>query len=158
MAVALALAGAACSNGGSSTVSGGGLYGDGPSSTTAPSPTSEGSSTDGGAGSGHGGYGSGGGGDSGGGQSGGGGSALTVSQGNYLFSPSTPKVSSGDTIEVKNGTPDTPHTFTVEGEDIDVEVEPGSAEDVTIDLPPGTYPFLCRFHEAMGMTGTLKVS
>lgn len=27
----------------------------------------------------------------------------------------------------------------------------------TIDLPPGTYPFVCRFHESMGMTGTLVV-
>jgi plastocyanin len=24
-------------------------------------------------------------------------------------------------------------------------------------LPPGTYPFVCRFHESMGMKGTLVV-
>jgi len=28
---------------------------------------------------------------------------------------------------------------------------------VTIDLAPGTYPFICRFHESQGMTGTLVV-
>ena len=32
-----------------------------------------------------------------------------------------------------------------------------SAQDVTIDLAPGTYPFICRFHEGQGMTGTLVV-
>jgi len=28
---------------------------------------------------------------------------------------------------------------------------------VTIDLTPGTYPYVCRFHESMGMTGTLVI-
>jgi plastocyanin len=154
--LALALTGTACSNSGSSAGSGGGLYGGGGSATAAPSATSSGSGGGGGGGYGHGGYGGGGG---GGGEesSGGGPSALTVSQGNYLFSPTTPKVASGDTITIKNGTPETPHTFTVEGEEIDVTVDPASSQDVVIDLPRGTYPFFCRFHQAMGMTGTLTV-
>ena len=28
---------------------------------------------------------------------------------------------------------------------------------VKIDLPPGTYPFFCSFHQSLGMTGTLTV-
>jgi plastocyanin len=81
-----------------------------------------------------------------------------VTQANYTFAPSTPKVAPDDTITIENSTPDTPHTFTVDGENIDVTVAPGTSQDVTIDLPAGTYPFFCRFHQSAGMTGTLKVT
>ena len=81
-----------------------------------------------------------------------------VSVANYQFSPATVKVDSGDAIELTNTNPQTPHTFTVDGEDIDVSLDPGSSTTVTIDLPPGTYPFECTFHSSMGMRGTLKVS
>jgi plastocyanin len=45
----------------------------------------------------------------------------------------------------------------VTGQGIDIETLPGKPAKVTIDLPPGTYPFVCRFHESMGMKGTLVV-
>jgi hypothetical protein len=54
--------------------------------------------------------------------------------------------------------PTTPHTFTVQGTKIDVTNDGGASQDVTIDLKPGTYPFLCRFHQSLGMTGTLVVT
>src|SRR5205085_5283478 len=103
------------------------------------------------------------GGNSGGGggtTSGGGGGTPTdtIAQANYMFTPSTPSVKSGDTVTVKNTTTDTPHTFTVTGQNIDVTVQPGKSAKVKVDLPPGTYPFVCTFHESLGMTGTLTVS
>jgi plastocyanin len=136
--------GTACASSGSSV--GGG------SGSATPS---EASSTSGG---GSGGYGGGGYGSGGGGGGGGGASAMTVTQANYQFSPSTFSVASGDTITMTNSTPSTPHTFTVTGQAIDVTVSPASSQDVKIDLPPGTYPFVCRFHQASGMTGTLAVT
>ncbi len=100
-----------------------------------------------------------GGGYGGGGGSGGGGSSVaTVSQSDYVFTPSKLKVASGDTITVKNGTPSTPHTFTVDGQDVDVAMDPASTQDVAIDLPAGTYDFFCRYHRSQGMTGTLTVT
>jgi plastocyanin len=87
-----------------------------------------------------------------------GGSAQTVSQANYTFSPSTFSVKSGDTITVKNTTPDTPHTFTITGQSVDVTLDPNTSQKVKIALPAGTYPFICRFHESQGMTGTLTVN
>jgi plastocyanin len=84
--------------------------------------------------------------------------ALKVSVANYQFSPATVKVDGGDSIELTNTNPQTPHTFTVDGEDIDVSLDPGSSTTVKIDLPPGTYPYECTFHSSMGMRGTLKVS
>ena len=83
---------------------------------------------------------------------------VSVSVNNYLFDPGTVKVSSGDVIEVRNGNTRTPHTFTVVGEDVDLELAPLATETATIDLAPGTYELICRFHESLGMTGRLKVT
>lgn len=33
----------------------------------------------------------------------------------------------------------------------------GQSQEVTINLAPGTYRFVCRFHESLGMEGTLIV-
>ena len=101
----------------------------------------------------------GGGGGYGGGGGGGGTTATTVMEGpgnSFTFSPSTVTATQGQTITLDNVST-AAHTFTVTGQGIDVETQPGKTAQVTIDLPPGTYPFVCRFHESMGMTGTLVV-
>jgi plastocyanin len=92
------------------------------------------------------------------GSSGGAKTDAKASVNNYLFMPATVKVNSGDTLEVTNGNARTPHTFTVVGEDVDLELAPLTSETTTIDLAPGTYQLICRFHEQLGMKGTLKVS
>jgi plastocyanin len=83
---------------------------------------------------------------------------VSVSLNNYLFDPGTVRVSSGDVVAVRNGNTKTPHTFTVVKEDVDLELGPLETESVMIDLSPGTYDLICRFHESLGMTGTLKVT
>jgi plastocyanin len=83
---------------------------------------------------------------------------VSVSLNNYLFDPGTVKVGTGDVVAVRNGNARTPHTFTVVAEDVDLELAPLTTESVTIDLAPGTYELICRFHESLGMTATLKVS
>ena len=83
---------------------------------------------------------------------------VSVSLNNYLFDPGTVKVGSGDIVAVRNGNARTPHTFTVVGEDVDLELAPLTTETVKIDLAPGTYQLICRFHESLGMRATLKVS
>jgi plastocyanin len=83
---------------------------------------------------------------------------VSVSLNNYLFDPGTVKVGMGDVVAVRNGNARTPHTFTVVGEDVDLELAPLTTETVTIKLAPGTYQLICRFHESLGMTGTLKVT
>jgi plastocyanin len=83
---------------------------------------------------------------------------LTVTAVNYRFDPAAITVASGDVIEVRDTNPQTPHTFTVEGTDIDLAVDPQGSGTVTIDLEPGTYDVICRFHGAsQGMTATLTV-
>ena len=135
--VVLALVGAACGKSATASENGGGSSGSGSGTSTGSSGTS---------GSGYG---------------GGGGSmvATTVLEGpdnGFTFSPSTVTVHQGQAITLTNVS-DTAHTFTVTGQGIDIETMPGKTDKVTIDLPPGTYPFVCRFHESMGMKGTLVV-
>ena len=137
--VVLALVGAACGKSATASESGGGSSGSGSGTSTGSSGTSGG-----------GGYGAGGGGSM---------VATTVLEGpdnGFTFSPSTVTVHQGQTITLTNVS-DTAHTFTVTGQGIDIETMPGKTDKVTIDLPPGTYPFVCRFHESMGMKGTLVV-
>jgi plastocyanin len=81
----------------------------------------------------------------------------TIVQRNYRFSPSTVTVTAGSTLLIRNATASTPHTFTVSGHGIDVQTQGGSSAPVAVDLPPGRYPFICRFHVSLGMRGTLVV-
>ena len=145
--VVLALVGAACGKAATASESGGSGSGGGNGTSTGPSGGASSTGSSGYAG--------------GGGYGGGGGSmmATTVLEGpnnSVTFSPSTVTVTKGQTITLVNAS-DAPHTFTVTGQGIDVETMPGKTAKVTIDLTPGTYPFVCRFHESMGMTGTLVV-
>ncbi len=83
----------------------------------------------------------------------------TVQQGagGFVFSPATFSVKKGESITVSNvGV--VPHTFTVTGKGIDVVNNPGQSQNVSINLTPGTYPFICRFHVNLGMKGTLTVT
>jgi plastocyanin len=73
------------------------------------------------------------------------------------FSPSTITVKEGTQLPIEN-TATFDHTFTVMGTDIDVVTMGGQSAQATIDLKPGTYPFICRFHVNSGMTGTLIVT
>jgi len=155
-AMILGLVAASCASDGSASGAGG--YGGGGSAVSpsvasgAASPTT--TATEGG---GRYGYGSGGGSGSGGGDDGGPVTGSVVAA-NYAFTPSNVTVERGATIEIQNSTPQTPHTFTVPGKDIDVALDPRSTSEVTIDLPPGTYAFECRYHAGSGMKGTLIVT
>jgi plastocyanin len=148
----------ACSDSGGT--GGGGAYGAGGGAGASASATGAYGSTGSTGSSGGGRYDDGTGSDSSGqgGDAGGGPVAVSVTVANYSFSPGTITVKHGKTIELSNTNPQTPHTFTVTGTDIDVSLDPGSKSTVDIDLDPGRYPFECRFHgTTQGMTGTLVV-
>jgi len=80
----------------------------------------------------------------------------TIQANNFSFDPSEVSVESGEDLYLKNGNANTPHTFTVDGTDVDVELAPLASDEVKVDLDPGTYDFHCRFHA--DMTGTLTVT
>jgi plastocyanin len=88
-----------------------------------------------------------------------GGTTLQQGPGNQLvFSPTTLTVKHGTSITVSNVSTSTPHTFTITGKGIDITNNGGQSQQVTINLPPGTYPFFCKFHVSSGMKGTLVVT
>ena len=82
---------------------------------------------------------------------------VTVTQTDFEFTPSTVNVVQGDTLSIANDATDSPHTFTISAEGIDIVNDPGQTQTLSIDLTPGSYPFICTFHFAIGMTGTLIV-
>jgi plastocyanin len=52
------------------------------------------------------------------------------------------------------------HNFSIEDQGVDIDVEAGS--EVTTDpledlVRPGTFRFVCKYHESQGMVGTLTV-
>jgi plastocyanin len=141
--VALLLAAAACGGDGDNDAADGGT----PAATGATAETgSTGNDT--------GRYGGGGDGGDGGEDEGAG--ASTVQANNFAFDPAELEIASGDNLTLRNGNANTPHTFTVDGSDVDVELAPLAEEEATIDLEPGTYDFFCRLHPQM--EGTLTVT
>jgi plastocyanin len=130
---------------------------DGGSAATGASAPTGPTATGGGGG---GGYGGGGGrydyGTDDGGDDMGGGGAVTLTADNFAFDPGAIELAAGSEISVKNANGSTPHTFTVDGTDIDLELDPGEVDSATLDLDAGEYAFFCRFHPQM--TGTLTVS
>jgi len=54
----------------------------------------------------------------------------------------------------------TPHNFSIDALNIDVDIAPGATESVVINAPAGEYEFYCNVpgHKEAGMVGTLTVS
>jgi plastocyanin len=159
-AAALVLVGAACADDGSDAGAGTGSTGDTVAGATGDTEGSTGTAdstgSSGGGGGGRYDYGSGGAGDDDGQDDGGdqmdGEIAVTAS--GFAFAPTELEVAAGTEILVENAD-GVAHTFTIDGTDIDLELDPGDVEDAEIDLDTGSYGFHCRFHSSM--TGTLTV-
>lgn len=83
--------------------------------------------------------------------------ATTLSLVDNSFDPATLTVASGATVDVSNDG-QALHNITVEGADIDEDVEPGQSTSITVDLEAGDYTMFCEYHRSVGMEGTLTVS
>lgn len=81
--------------------------------------------------------------------------AVDLTMEDNSFTPADLQEPPGATIAVENRD-SVPHTFTVDDEKIDVEVDPGDEVDVPLDLAAGSYAFHCTIHPEM--RGTLTLS
>ena len=72
------------------------------------------------------------------------------------FEPGAATVAAGEIELVNDGS--SPHNFSVDGTDVDVDVEAGEDGHATLDLEPGSYTMFCSFHRTQGMEGTLTVT
>jgi plastocyanin len=87
---------------------------------------------------------------------GGGGGGTTLSMTDNAFSPADLTVTSGTDLAVTNDG-EALHNLTIEGTDVDQDVDPGGSSSITIDVDPGEYTMFCVFHRSAGMEGTVTV-
>jgi plastocyanin len=77
----------------------------------------------------------------------------------FRFIPTNPSFKAGTKITVVNESTHTVHTFTVEGTDINVELQGGETGTVRLNLKRGTYRLYCVPHAALlGMETDLKIT
>jgi plastocyanin len=73
----------------------------------------------------------------------------------FAFDPNCLVAEAGGTIHVENAG-DAPHTFTVDGTSIDLDLAAGTSSDASLtDVEPGSYAVSCTYHPQM--TATLSV-
>jgi plastocyanin len=77
--------------------------------------------------------------------------------GGLVFSPAKVSIRRNTKLIVSN-VAYIQHTFTIPGKGIDALNDPGEFQTVTINLPPGTYTFVCTIHRSQGMKGVLTVT
>ena len=92
-----------------------------------------------------------------GGSSGASGGATKLALQDNTFAPATIKGDPGSKVTVDlDNTGKAEHTFTVDSQKIDKELEPGDTATVSVTIPEsGSVEFYCRYHKAGGMVGTL---
>jgi plastocyanin len=79
--------------------------------------------------------------------------------GPFSFSPIDFTFSRGEVVNFSFVSEAVLHTFTVEGLEIDVQVDGGETVDFTFTFDkPGTYKLVCIPHQELGMVGTITVS
>ena len=78
---------------------------------------------------------------------------------NY-FSPTvlTGKPGQSVTVQLANESSTVPHNFSVDGQDVNVDLDPSATQTVTVTFPEsGSVTFFCEYHKASGMLGELTV-
>ena len=83
------------------------------------------------------------------------GTTSTITMRDNEFVPSAATIAVGDVDLVNEG--QSPHNFTIEGQGVEVNVDPGTTTTQPIDLAAGTYTIFCAFHRSDGMQGSLTV-
>jgi plastocyanin len=78
----------------------------------------------------------------------------------FYFDPTVLEGKAGKKVELElknEGTVE--HSFTVESQGIDKDIEPGDEGEVTVTIPKsGLISFYCKYHKSDGMAGALAVT
>ena len=82
--------------------------------------------------------------------------ATTLSMVDNAFEPSALSVASGSELQLTNDG-QAPHNLTIEGTEIDEDVDAGQSGSVTVDAEPGDYTMFCEYHRDAGMEGTVTI-
>lgn len=83
-------------------------------------------------------------------------SATSVELADFVFRPDCLSAEAGAAISLEN-TGDAPHTFTVEGTDVDFDLDAGDSVEASLSgVAPGRYAVTCTFHPQMDATLTIE--
>ncbi|MGH2717163.1 MAG: cupredoxin domain-containing protein [Actinomycetota bacterium] len=90
------------------------------------------------------------------------GSSLSVvidASDNY-FNPTFIKATPGARVSITvDDVGKNPHTFTIAGTSINLQLSPGQSQITEVTLPmTGSLPFYCTYHQVLGMRGAFYVS
>jgi plastocyanin len=88
-----------------------------------------------------------------------GGTTVTLTQADFQFSPANLVISKSQGLTISNTGPSL-HNFTVQGTQVDIDVQPGSTDNLEAigqAVPVGQHPFFCKYHQARGMVGVITV-
>jgi plastocyanin len=78
----------------------------------------------------------------------------------FYFKPTVLEGKPGEkvTLELKNEG-NTEHSFTIDSQGIDKDIQPGDEVEVTVTIPKsGVVSFYCKFHKSSGMAGALAAT
>ena len=78
----------------------------------------------------------------------------------FYFKPTVLQGKPGERVklELKNESK-VEHTFTIDSQGIDQDLQPGDEAEVTVTIPKsGAVSFYCKFHKSSGMAGGLEVN
>ena len=81
--------------------------------------------------------------------------------GTNYFSPTIVEGTAGQkvTLTITNTSNSVKHNFTIESQNINKDLTPGSEVTVTVTFPQsGTLEFFCEYHRSLGMAGELSTS
>ena len=78
----------------------------------------------------------------------------------FYFEPTVLQGSPGKKVELElKNEGNVEHSFTVDSQGIDKELEPGDEGEVTVTIPKsGAIAFYCKYHKSSGMAGALAVT
>jgi len=78
----------------------------------------------------------------------------------FYFKPTVLQGKPGEQVKVElKNEGKMEHTFTIDSQEIDQDLQPGDEAEVTVTIPKsGAVSFYCKFHKSSGMAGALAVS
>tara|TARA_B100000686_G_scaffold163666_1_gene171215 strand:- start:428 stop:910 length:483 start_codon:yes stop_codon:yes gene_type:complete len=79
--------------------------------------------------------------------------------GEYVFEPNTFSFKKGESVDFTLVAESEVHNFNIEPLNLDTDIDAGETLSFNyVFNTPGTYKFICIFHEANGMVGTITVT
>jgi plastocyanin len=82
--------------------------------------------------------------------------AITITVSGNAFDPNTATATAGKVVFNVTNQDSVKHTFTIDGTDVDIALDPNGSGSAEAELDAGTYQWHCKIHPSM--TGTLTVT